>query len=97
MWDKDISVFDRNDNRVNIFNPEISLSLDYYNLTFWNGYEGYSGYVIIPETTGIERIDSNPISTEEVYYDLSGIKVDNPGKGMYIKLENGKFIKIIRQ
>lgn len=97
MWEKDISVFDRNDNRVNIFNPEISLSLDYYNLTFWNGYEGYSGYVIIPETTGVERLDSNPISTEEVYYDLSGIKIDNPGKGIYIKCENGKFIKVLRQ
>lgn len=97
MGDKDISVFDKSDNRIKIYNPEISLSPDYYNLTFWNGYEGYSGYVIIPETTGIERLDSNPTYSEEVYYNLSGIKIDNPGKGIYIKRENGKFIKIIRQ
>ena len=34
--------------------------------------------------------------TEAIYYNLQGIRVANPGDGIYIKVQGGKTTKVIR-
>ncbi len=41
-----------------------------------------------PNTTGIDATPAAPAIAPDVYYNLQGQRVDNPGKGLYIK--NGK-------
>ncbi len=42
----------------------------------------------------VESIDA-PQPTEIIYYDLTGRRVENPQKGLFIKVENGKASKIL--
>ena len=43
--------------------------------------------------TGINNIDNNGVAGEkDVYYNLQGVRVANPGKGVYIK--NGKKVLV---
>lgn len=46
------------------------------------------------ETTGIDEISVD--EAEAVYYNLQGVRVDNPGKGVYIVVRNGKATKVVR-
>lgn len=46
------------------------------------------------ETTGIDEISVD--EAEAVYYNLQGVRVDNPGKGVYIVVRNGKATKVLR-
>lgn len=44
-------------------------------------------------STGIEGIGTDDV--EAVYYNLHGVKVENPEKGVYVKVSNGKAVKVI--
>lgn len=46
------------------------------------------------ETTGIDEISVD--EAETVFYNLQGVRVDNPGKGVYIVVRNGKATKVVR-
>lgn len=61
-----------------------------------NGCYNANGYIktIMPEDSGIENIfpdDNNPIE----YYNMQGIRVTKPNKGLYIKKQGSKITKII--
>lgn len=45
-------------------------------------------------STGVEGIEA-PEEGEAVYYNLQGVKVENPEKGLYIKVVGGKSEKVI--
>lgn len=45
------------------------------------------------EETDVESLGIN--ETEVYYYDLSGKRINNPNKGLYIKIENNKTTKVI--
>lgn len=44
------------------------------------------------QSTGIVGIGAD---SDAVYYDLHGVKVENPEKGVYMKVSNGKAVKVI--
>lgn len=46
-----------------------------------------------PDTTGIEAVGTSD-NTPAVYYDLSGVRVDNPSNGVYICVRNGVVSKV---
>lgn len=55
----------------------------------------YNGRLnVLHETAGAEKILLPVSDTEAVYYDLMGRRVANPDKGIYIKVQNGKSIKV---
>ena len=61
-----------------------------------NGCYNANGYIktIMPEDSGIENIfldDNSPIK----YYNMQGIRVTKPNKGLYIKKQGSKITKII--
>ena len=45
-------------------------------------------------STGIESVDAAN-DGEAVYYNLQGVKVNNPGNGVYIRVANGKATKVL--
>ena len=47
-----------------------------------------------PSTTGIEGITSE--EGEAVYYNLQGVRVENPEHGIFVKVVNGKATKVVK-
>ncbi len=47
------------------------------------------------QTTGIITVGEEAANTEAVYYNLQGIRVNNPGAGVYIRLQNGVSTKVV--
>lgn len=45
--------------------------------------------------TGVNAIDSES-ATPTYYYNVNGVRVDNPGKGIFIRRDGDKIVKIIR-
>lgn len=59
-----------------------------------NGYIlGFDGGLNEAGTTGIQDID---VDGDVRYYDLNGVEVKNPDKGIYIRIENGVATKVVR-
>ena len=46
-----------------------------------------------PEVSGVEGVEAE--NTEVVYYNLQGVKVENPEKGIFIKKQGNKTTKVI--
>lgn len=47
-------------------------------------------------STGIEGVTVSDSQREEEYYNLNGVRIDNPGKGIFIKkTADGRFVKVI--
>lgn len=53
----------------------------------------YGEYV---DTTGVDNIMTDDSYTPAIYYDLMGRRVENPTRGLYIRVQGGKAEKIIR-
>lgn len=45
-------------------------------------------------TTGVEEVDADN-TADAVYYNMQGVRVDNPGKGVYIEVRGGKASKVM--
>lgn len=53
-------------------------------------------YEVVNETpTGVEGIEVEDAEGDAVYYNLEGVKVANPANGLYIKVKDGKAVKVI--
>lgn len=50
--------------------------------------------IYVTFATGIETIDAE--AADAVYYNLQGVRVDNPVKGLYIRVANGKSQKVMK-
>lgn len=49
---------------------------------------------VVKSTTGIEKPEVSISDGQPVYYNLQGVRVENPIKGLYIKVQSGKAEKI---
>lgn len=45
--------------------------------------------------TGVEDVQTVRLTVEPVYYNLQGMRVDNPGHGLYIRVADGRSEKIL--
>lgn len=53
-------------------------------------------YVSNPNvTTGVEDVEIEGVNTPVEYYNLQGVKVDNPSNGIFIKVEGDKATKVL--
>ncbi len=59
-----------------------------YNVTF----NAKTGEILIDFPTAVENIAAD--NTEAVYYNLQGVRVANPEKGLYIKVQGNKTAKV---
>lgn len=66
-------------------------------------YDGYSDWIwvnaYIPTVDIMTGVRPNKVETDSadpVYYNLQGVRVANPEKGLFIKVENGKTTKVIK-
>lgn len=61
----------------------------------WTAFDNFRLYYK-PTTSGIDEIPVDAFDTEAVYYDLRGIRVDNPAHGnIYIKKSGNRSEKIL--
>lgn len=66
-------------------------SIDAYkNAIGWKNFKSYTGIDI----SSVENISINE-NAKPIYYNLQGIKVDNPQKGLFIKCERNKTSKVV--
>ncbi len=60
------------------------------------GHVGPTGYaVVIAGETAVDTIEIDTPDVDPVYYNLQGIRIDNPTSGLYIKVEGKKTSKVI--
>lgn len=59
------------------------------------GTVGADGVAVLYSQAGVEEIDSAEETPEPIYYDLTGRRVENPEKGIYIRVCGTKATKII--
>ena len=52
-------------------------------------------FAIREVSTGIESVDAEEVEAPVEYYNLQGVKVANPEKGLYIKKQGKKVTKVI--
>ena len=80
---------------VNDLKPSTQYVIYYYFTTELDGKPYKSAYYCVwasTQTSGVDSIlDSN---SEAVYYNLNGLRVNNPGKGLYIEVKDGKSRKV---
>ncbi|MDD5839765.1 MAG: hypothetical protein PUC94_06960, partial [Bacteroidales bacterium] len=46
-------------------------------------------------TTGVDSIEADGADDEAVYYNLQGVRIDNPGPGLYICRQGNKVTKVL--
>ena len=61
-------------------------------IDFSGGINLYFIRVTGKESVGVEEVEV--VGGEAVYYNLQGVRVDNPSNGIFIKVENGKVSKV---
>lgn len=61
----------------------------------WPDTEYKTSIIYFPGCTRIAEMECNDVS-EVVYYTIQGVRVDNPDKGLFIRVDNGKATKIVR-
>ena len=96
--------FDENGdvNIVNTYNDKLFVySMDYHNYAAYSNF--YNGtnvlprlYVLESEVSAVEDIEVADDSAEEAeYYTLQGVRVMNPGKGIYIQRQGASSRKVL--
>lgn len=59
-------------------------------------YTPYGTPAILEKSmSGVEDITTEIPGNAPVYYNLQGIRVDNPADGIFVKVENGKSSKVV--
>ncbi len=60
------------------------------------GHVGANGYaVVIAGETSVQTVGEDEAEVAPVYYTLQGIRVENPVKGLYIKVQGKKATKVV--
>lgn len=52
-------------------------------------------YIAYRATAGVDNVAADDIQGEAVYYNLQGVKIENPTHGLYIKVQGNKATKVI--
>lgn len=63
-------------------------------LIYNNGIYNANGFTGDFYTSGVSSVDADDSEAETVYYNLQGIRVENPGKGFYIMRKGSKATRI---
>lgn len=66
-----------------------------YILTYNNGAPAAKWHFTVSETTGVEGVESVDGDAPVVYYNLQGVRVANPAKGIYIRVQGNKATKVV--
>lgn len=68
---------------VNDYDPDHPTQCQVYNAAFATDH-----------TVGVSSLGADAQMSEAVYYDLTGRRVANPGRGIYVKVQGGKAVKV---
>ena len=68
----------------------INRSVDRVNYDIW-----YYNMSFVKDPAGVADIAVDNADGEAVYYNLQGVRVDNPDRGVYVKVANGKAEKVL--
>ena len=52
--------------------------------------------VTVKKESGIEAINADAENGEEVFFNLQGVRVNNPENGMFIRVAGGKAVKVVK-
>ena len=75
-----------------------NLVVVYGKLTDYNGTKELTNSYIVTldgNTTGVEAIENDANAPVE-YFNLQGVRVDNPAKGLYIMRQGSKVVKVVK-
>lgn len=75
---------------IPVYVPANSIN-DYKAAAEWKEFTNYQP---VGNTSGIESIEAAD-NTEAVYYNLNGVRVDNPTSGLYIKRQGNTAVKVL--
>ena len=75
---------------IPVYVPANSIN-DYKAASEWKEFTNYQP---VGNTSGIESIEAAD-NTEAVYYNLNGVRVDNPTSGLYIKRQGNTAVKVL--
>ena len=70
--------------------PQESVSL-YENASTWMDFWNITG----KDLSGVEETLVDDVDTPAEYYNLNGVRVENPEKGVFIKRQGGKAMKVV--
>ena len=80
--------FDGVDKTIPVYVPAGTID-DYKAAAEWSEFTAYQ------ELSGVENITVDDINAPVEYFNLSGIRVDNPANGLYIRRQGSKVEKVI--
>ncbi|MDE6612723.1 MAG: hypothetical protein K2K22_09215, partial [Muribaculaceae bacterium] len=66
-----------------------------YILTYNNGAPAAKWMFTVSGTSGVEGVDAVDADAPVEYYNLQGVRVANPGKGLYIRVQGNKATKVV--
>lgn len=69
--------------------------LEYYTLETASGERSEIKTLKLDGVTGIDSIIADPDAADAVYYNLQGVRVDNPTNGVYVRVQGSKTTKVI--
>ncbi len=61
----------------------------------WPNTQYKTSIIYFPEGAAIDSVDCH-YDSEVIYYNIQGVRVNNPEKGLFIRVENGKATKILK-
>lgn len=94
--DMDVSRFNRRTNVVSINNAQFSFGISPSLAYTWDGYDMY-GFITLPANweDGVDSVLGETIAAPATYYNLQGVRVNNPEKGQLVIVKQGKTTKKI--
>lgn len=66
-----------------------------YILMYNNGAPAAKWQFSVSETTGVEGVETVDADAPAVYYNMQGVRVANPAKGLYIRVQGNKATKVV--
>lgn len=83
------------DEKTPIVDRELEITIEYYKGSYPFGdsfFVTFGPY----DFSGLEEIDAEESNVPAVWYNTQGVRVSNPGKGLYIRVSGNKCEKVIR-
>lgn len=75
---------------------EVAGSLEHYTVHTESGVKTAVKTITASGVTGIEDIVADGDEADAVYYNLQGVRVDNPENGLYIRVRGNKVEKVVK-
>jgi hypothetical protein len=91
----------RSNDNVITFNPgTININFPYINPNSWYEADTKGNFrLVLPDGVGmregVETISDNATDAPAVYYNLQGVRIENPSNGIYVKVQGSKTEKVV--